>query len=57
VLVRSIMSEGKLLIVYMQSDSQMLNARLRRYAESVPSYWRVSTGSALGLIHVPACGC
>ena len=33
VLVRSIMSEGKPIgIVYMQSDSQMLNARLRRYA-------------------------
>ena len=34
VLVRSIVSEGKPVgIVYMQSDSQMLNARLRRYAE------------------------
>jgi signal transduction histidine kinase/DNA-binding response OmpR family regulator len=33
VLVRSIMSEGKPVgIVYMESDSQMLNARLRRYA-------------------------
>jgi len=33
VLVRSIMSEGKPVgIVYMQSDSQVLNARLKRYA-------------------------
>jgi signal transduction histidine kinase/CheY-like chemotaxis protein len=33
VLVRSIVSEGKPIgMVYMQSDSQMLNARLRRYA-------------------------
>jgi signal transduction histidine kinase/CheY-like chemotaxis protein len=34
VLVRSIVSQGKPVgIVYMQSDAQMLNARLRRYAE------------------------
>jgi signal transduction histidine kinase/DNA-binding response OmpR family regulator len=33
VLVRTILSQGKPVgIVYMQSDSQMLNARLRRYA-------------------------